>query len=171
MKSEIRMLLFIILEYHNWHTSSLNGIFGNTDLILTYLSSIHEILYKPEVPKKEKDKEKEKEKEGPVTCSPEEGEFPKSPCLAAISSFKEVEDKSEIGLLKYMLEQVMQSTESIQKCAEHQKCMTDDVLHLSRLRSHKLAISNSFYHPWETIMTASSIFRQQADTKVYSESF
>lgn len=137
----------------------LNGIFGNTDLIVTYLASINEIIESEE-------KKRDNKKESP-TLAPTPGKSPpKSPSLTAISSFQEVKDKSDTGLLKYMLDQVMQSTESIQKCAEHQKCMTDDVLHLSRLRSHKLIISNSFYRPYETIMNVVGIFRQQADNKV-----
>lgn len=59
-----------------------------------------------------------------------------------------------------------QIMESIQKCAEHQKCITDDVLHLSRLRSHKLNVANSFYHPSEVVLAAIGTFKLQADVKV-----
>lgn len=36
------------------------------------------------------------------------------------------------------LSQMKVCAASVQTCAEHQKCMTDDVLELSRLRAHKV---------------------------------
>jgi hypothetical protein len=55
---------------------------------------------------------------------------------------------------------------TIQSCAEHQKRMTDDVLQLSRLRSHKLVVVNTYYRPWDMVQTALRVFGVQADRKV-----
>lgn len=79
---------------------------------------------------------------------------------------KNEQTKNPEKLIFYLLEQIMVSSNSIQKCAEHQKCMTDDVLQLSRLRSHKLTITNTYYHPWDTLLTAITIFKPQAESKV-----
>lgn len=84
----------------------------------------------------------------------------------ASTSVEKEQAKNPEKLIFYLLEQLVLSTNSIQKCAEHQKCMTDDVLQLSRLRSHKLAITNTYYHPWDTLMTAMTIFKPQAESKV-----
>lgn len=89
-----------------------------------------------------------------------------SPILVSISTSAEVEDKSYTGVVNNILNQVMNAREYIQKCAEHQKCMTDDILHLSRLRAHKLNINFSFYRPWDTLTTTINIFKRQADSKV-----
>lgn len=45
--------------------------------------------------------------------------------------------------LAEFLSQMQVCASSVQTCAEHQKCMTDDVLELSRLRAHKVLISNN----------------------------
>ena len=64
------------------------------------------------------------------------------------------------------LEQIRICAATIQSCAEHQKRMTDDVLQLSRLRSHKLAVENVYYRPWDMVQTTLRVFRVQADKKV-----
>jgi putative lipase involved disintegration of autophagic bodies len=65
----------------------------------------------------------------------------------------------------YLLTQMLECAKSVQTCAEHQKCMTDDVLQLSRLRSHKLAITNAYYKPSDLVHTTNS-FRAHAESKV-----
>ena len=66
------------------------------------------------------------------------------------------------------IEQIRSCAATIQSCAEHQKRMTDDVLQLSRLRSHKLEILNSYYRPWEMVQTTLRAFGVQANNKVGS---
>ena len=83
-----------------------------------------------------------------------------------LSLSSELDKKSGNDALAYLLEQVMESAKTIQKCADHQKCMTDDVLQLSRLRSNKLTINSAFYRPYDTFNTAVIIFKPQVDTKV-----
>jgi hypothetical protein len=61
---------------------------------------------------------------------------------------------------------MVECSKSVQTCAEHQKCMTDDVLQLSRMRSHKLSINNAYYRPNELIQTIIHAFRAQAEHKV-----
>ena len=85
-----------------------------------------------------------------------------------LSLSAELGTKSGEEALAYLLEQVSESAKTIQKCADHQKCMTDDVLQLSRLRSNKLIINNTFYRPYDTMNTAVTIFKPQVDTKVPS---
>ena len=68
----------------------------------------------------------------------------------------------------FFIEQVRMCTATIQSCAEHQKRMTDDVLQLSRLRSHKLAVLNAYYRPWDMVQTTLRVFGVQADNKVRS---
>lgn len=77
------------------------------------------------------------------------------------------EEKSPEDTLAHLLEQIMEASKTIQKCADHQKCMTDDVLQLSRLRAHKLTIANSLYSPYETVRTAMTAFKPQAESKVF----
>ena len=68
----------------------------------------------------------------------------------------------------FFIEQVRSCAATIQACAEHQKRMTDDVLQLSRLRSHKLAVLNTYYRPWDMVQTTSRVFGVQAGKKVSS---
>lgn len=158
--------MWYICEY-TWHIifwyfitntiiTRLNGIFGNTDLIFYYLEAIDEIL------------QKQKQEDKGTTSSPQSANhaLPKSSKLARVSDDKYLTEKKPEESIGYLLQQVITSANSIQKCAEHQKCMTDDVLQLSRLRSHKLAIANAYYNPWDTVMTAVSIFKPQAESKV-----
>ena len=93
---------------------------------------------------------------------------PKRGLSVEISLSAELEMKSGEEALAYLLEQVSESAKTIQKCADHQKCMTDDVLQLSRLRSNKLTMNHTFYRPYDTMNTAVTIFKPQADTKVPS---
>ena len=83
-----------------------------------------------------------------------------------ISLPSELDKKSAEEALVYLLNQVAESAKTIQKCADHQKCMTDDVLQLSRLRSNKLVINDTFYRPYDTVNTAVIIFKPQVETKV-----
>ena len=83
-----------------------------------------------------------------------------------ISLPSELDKKSAEEALAYLLKQVTESAKTIQKCADHQKCMTDDVLQLSRLRSNKLVINDTFYRPYDTVNTAVTIFKPQVETKV-----
>jgi hypothetical protein len=66
----------------------------------------------------------------------------------------------------YLLKQLVDCAKSVQTCAEHQQCITDDVLQLSRLRSHKLSIANSYFRPTELIHNLIHSFRAHAESKV-----
>jgi signal transduction histidine kinase len=175
----------------------LNGIFGNTDLIFYYLEAIDEILLKhklarnpdsePSVPSSptstspllntilniapKSPPSLTRSVSAPAQPAPAPAPAPAPPpSTTKLSLSSEIEKKPEETLL-YLLEQVMVSAKTIQKCADHQKCMTDDVLQLSRLRSHKLTITNSYYNPYDTVVTAMTIFKPQAESKVKSLNF
>jgi signal transduction histidine kinase len=75
---------------------------------------------------------------------------------------------AEEGDVDYLLKQISDFSKSVLTCAEHQKCMTDDVLQLSRLRSNKLSVNNSYYFPSELLQTISHAFRAQAENKVWN---
>lgn len=51
------------------------------------------------------------------------------------------------------------------RCAEHQKCITDDVLQLSKLRAHKLVLNNNFFLPEDLIGTVVRMFKVEAENK------
>jgi hypothetical protein len=152
----------------------LNGIFGNTDLIFYYLEAIDEILQNHKLtnilnPSSASSSSPTSAASSPTTPSPLLhtilNSAPKSPPthqrtaqqVDKLTLSSEEEQKPE-DTLTYLLEQVMASAKTIQKCADHQKCMTDDVLQLSRLRSNKLTITNTFFNPYETVLTAMTIF-------------
>jgi hypothetical protein len=51
------------------------------------------------------------------------------------------------------------------RCAEHQKCITDDVLQLSKLRANKLVLSNNFFLAKDVVNTVVRMFSVQAQNK------
>ena len=59
------------------------------------------------------------------------------------------------------------------RCAEHQKCITDDVLQLSKLRANKLAFSNNFLLPRDLSNAVVRMFSVQAAKKglIISQSY
>eukprot|EP00026_Physarum_polycephalum_P000093 Phypoly_transcript_00093.p1 GENE.Phypoly_transcript_00093~~Phypoly_transcript_00093.p1 ORF type:complete len:2228 (+),score=422.82 Phypoly_transcript_00093:105-6788(+) len=63
------------------------------------------------------------------------------------------------------IEHIKVSAGSVQICAEHQKCITDDVLQLSKLRANKLVLSNNFFLPSDLIFTVVRMFSVQAQNK------
>jgi hypothetical protein len=68
--------------------------------------------------------------------------------------------------IEYLANQVFECSKSVLACAEHQKCMTDDVLQISRLQTHKISITNAYYSPNELLHTVANAFRAKAECKV-----
>jgi hypothetical protein len=63
--------------------------------------------------------------------------------------------------------EIAQCSKSVQICTEHQKCITDDVLQLSGLHSHKLTVVNAYYSPCDLLDTIVKTFRAPAEQKVF----
>ena len=161
----------------------LNGIFGNTDLVLHYLGQC------------ETAQRKQAWMNLPVIASPTSTQRSPAPLtqthphslslrnnnstrplstpspqlrLATVQdgSQLDLEDIAGADMFSSCLEQIRICTATIQSCAEHQKRMTDDVLQLSRLRSHKLVVENVYFRPWDMVQMTLQAFRVQADKKV-----
>jgi hypothetical protein len=114
----------------------LNGIFGNLDLMFCYLQTIETIL------QEEKTKQKQE--------------------THASSNAPFLDNDNMDSLVSLILE----CSKSVLSFAEHQKCMTDDVVQLSRLQTHSLTITPVYYHPHELLQTIAHAFRAQAESKV-----
>lgn len=54
---------------------------------------------------------------------------------------------------------------AISTCAKHQKVITDDVLHLSKLEANKIELNRVIYNPMEVIKSAASMFMSQIQEK------
>ena len=140
----------------------LNGIFGNTDLILHYLGQF------------EAAQRKQAWMNLSIVTSPTSiQQSPASPTQIHSDSLSvqdgsllDLESTAGANIYGSFLKEVRLCATTIQSCAEHQKRMTDDVLQLSRLRSHKLVVENVYFRPWDMVQTTLQAFRVQADKKV-----
>lgn len=83
--------------------------------------------------------------------------------ISCLKSGVDISQK-EVELADLLL-QLKNSIGSIQTCAEHQKCITDDVLQLSKLRAHKLVLTNSWFDPKDLVDTVVKMFKVEADNK------
>ena len=157
------------------HRCRLNGIFGNTDLMFYNLDVIDKLIQH----------NKESLSSSPTASSVGSSELGTSPISGApasktlpsqkqqglsvdlqLSLPAELDNMSADDALAYLVEQVVESAKTIQKCADHQKRMTDDVLQLSRLRSNTLTITNTLYQPYDTVMNVMTIFKSEVEAKV-----
>jgi hypothetical protein len=75
-------------------------------------------------------------------------------------------NKNSADNMAHLVEQIVYCSKSVQTCAEHQKCITDDVLHLSRLKSNKLSVNNAYYSPCELLDNIVRTYRAKAEHKV-----
>ena len=153
----------------------LNGIFGNTDLMFYNLDVIDKLI--------QHNKESISSSlaassvgSSALGTSPRSG-VPASTTLPSqkqrglsvdlqLSLPAELDKMSGDDALVFLIEQVVESAKTIQKCADHQKRMTDDVLQLSRLRANTLTITNTPYQPYDTVMNVMTIFKSEVEAKV-----
>jgi signal transduction histidine kinase len=68
--------------------------------------------------------------------------------------------------IDYLVKQISLSSKSVGTCMEHQKCMTDDVLQFSNMRTNKISITNTYYSPYVLLRTIIQTYRAQAEQKV-----
>ena len=161
----------------------LNGIFGNTDLILHHLGQFEaaqrkqawmnlSIVTSPTSIQQSPASPTQNHSDslslrGIDSISPLSTSSPQ-PRLATVQdgSLLDLESTAGANIYGSFLTEVRLCATTIQSCAEHQKRMTDDVLQLSRLRSHKLVVENVYFRPWGMVQTTLQAFRVQADKKV-----